>query len=71
MRTSFENAQASKNEEDEGAHDGGEKLSKRLVEVIEASTYRKADVTDADDLEALLDACETTTRRSTSRSPRP
>ncbi|MBK0296486.1 hypothetical protein IAE22_31070, partial [Bacillus sp. S34] len=50
VRESFENAQASKNEEDEGAKDGGERLSKRLVDVIDASSYRKADVTDADDL---------------------
>jgi len=58
VRESFENAQASKNEEDEGAKDGGERLSKRLVDVIEASSYRKADVTDADDLRALLGDCE-------------
>ncbi len=59
VRTSFENAQASKNEEDEGAHDdGGERLSPRLVAVIEASSYHRADVTSADDLTSLLAACE-------------
>ncbi len=36
----------------------GERLSKRLLDVVAASTYRKADVTDADDLRALLAACD-------------
>ncbi|MDM7890707.1 glucose-6-phosphate dehydrogenase [Curtobacterium caseinilyticum] len=57
VRESFENAQASKNEEDEGA-EGESRISARLQAVIDASTYRKADVTDADDLKALLAACE-------------
>ena len=55
---SFENAQASKNEQDEGAHTDGEQLSERLQAVVDASSYRKADVTDADDLRALLAACD-------------
>ncbi|MDO3697585.1 glucose-6-phosphate dehydrogenase, partial [Curtobacterium flaccumfaciens] len=57
VRESFENAQASKNEEDEGAS-GDTALPERLQAVVDASTYRKADVTDPDDLRALLAACE-------------
>jgi len=57
VRESFENAQASKNEEDEGAA-GDTRLSERLRSVVEASRYRRADVTDADDLRALLGVCD-------------
>jgi len=57
VRASFENAQASKNEEDEGA-EGESRISRRLQAVIDASTYRKADVTSADDLQGLLGACD-------------
>ncbi len=57
VHDAFENAQASRNEEDEGAHDGTERLSARLRAVVEASSYRKSDVTSADDLEALLADC--------------
>jgi glucose-6-phosphate 1-dehydrogenase len=57
VRESFENAQASKNEEDEGAS-GATSLPDRLQAVVDASTYRKADVTDPDDLRALLAACD-------------
>lgn len=57
VRESFENAQASKNEGDEGA-EGETSLSARLQAVIDASSYRKADVTSADDLRALLGACD-------------
>lgn len=56
VRESFENAQASKNE-DEGAS-GSSSLSDRLQAVIDASSYRKADVTSADDLKALLADCQ-------------
>jgi len=56
VRESFENAQASKNE-DEGA-EAEATLSDRLQAVVDASTYRKADVTAADDLQALLAVCE-------------
>ena len=57
VRESFENAQASKNEEDEGAA-GDTRLSERLRSVVAASRYRRADVTDADDLRALLGVCD-------------
>ncbi|WP_420365274.1 glucose-6-phosphate dehydrogenase [Curtobacterium sp. L3-7] len=56
VHESFENAQASK-DEDEGA-EGTAKLPERLQSVVDASSYRKADVTDADDLKALLAACQ-------------
>jgi len=56
VRESFENAQASK-DEDEGA-EGTAKLPERLQAVVDASSYRKADVTDPDDLKALLAACQ-------------
>jgi glucose-6-phosphate 1-dehydrogenase len=56
VRESFENAQASKNE-DEGA-EAEATLSDRLQAVVDASSYRKADVTSADDLRALLADCE-------------
>ncbi|GAA3342948.1 glucose-6-phosphate dehydrogenase [Curtobacterium pusillum] len=56
VRDSFENAQASKNE-DEGAS-GESRLSERLQAVVDASSYRKADVTDADDLKTLLGQCD-------------
>ncbi|TDN43593.1 glucose-6-phosphate 1-dehydrogenase [Curtobacterium flaccumfaciens] len=55
VRESFENAQASKNE-DEGA-EAETALSDRLQAVVAASSYRKADVTSADDLRALLADC--------------
>jgi len=55
VRESFENAQASKNE-DEGA-EAETTLSDRLQAVVDASSYRKADVTSADDLKALLADC--------------
>lgn len=57
VHEAFENAQASKNEEDEGA-EADAKLSDRLQAVVDASRYRKADVTSADDLRALLGDCD-------------
>ncbi len=57
VHDAFTNAQASKNEEDEGAS-GGSRLSERLQAVVDASSYRKADVTSADDLTALLGECQ-------------
>ncbi len=57
VHDAFADAQGSKNEEDEGAH-AEAPLSERLQAVVDASTYRKADVTDQDDLRALLDACD-------------
>lgn len=56
VHEAFENAQASKNEEDEGAT-GETELAPRLQAVIDASSYRKADVTDAGDLTNLLADC--------------
>jgi glucose-6-phosphate 1-dehydrogenase len=57
VHDAFTNAQASKNEQDEGAT-GGSRLSERLHAVVDASSYRKADVTSADDLTALLGECQ-------------
>jgi glucose-6-phosphate 1-dehydrogenase len=57
VHDAFANAQASKNEQDEGAT-GGSRLSERLQAVVDASSYRKADVTSADDLTALLGECQ-------------
>ncbi|PYY38809.1 glucose-6-phosphate dehydrogenase [Curtobacterium sp. MCPF17_046] len=56
VHQAFENAQASKNEEDEGATGDG-RLSPRLQAVVDGSSYRTADVTDADDLRTLLGDC--------------
>jgi glucose-6-phosphate 1-dehydrogenase len=56
VHDAFEDAQASKNEEDEGAS-GTATLSRRLQDVVDASSYRKADVTSADDLKTLLSDC--------------
>ncbi|MBT2503640.1 glucose-6-phosphate dehydrogenase [Curtobacterium sp. ISL-83] len=57
VHDAFEDAQASKNEEDEGAS-GHATLSERLQRVVDASHYRKADVTSADDLTTLLGECD-------------
>ena len=56
VHEAFENAQASKNEEDEGAT-GETALTPRLQAVVDGSSYRKADVTSPDDLKTLLGDC--------------
>jgi glucose-6-phosphate 1-dehydrogenase len=42
---------------DEGSKEKAKKLSKRLQQVVDASSYRKTDVTDSSDLGALLKLC--------------